>query len=126
MSRSIRHGSLWPAQPAEAGTQRPHRELYDLRYSAAEATRAKTEGRRAQPQRIRPATENPCARGRCGDFTMINGAYAAAQSSIRTSERAALGELLKLVNGGVGATDVPDAPDGVDFDERANGRRAAW
>ena len=132
MSRSIRHGSLWPAQPDESEIQRPHRALYDLRYSAAELTRAETEGRRAQPQRIRPATENPCARGRCGDFAMINGVYAAAQSSVRTSERAALGELRKLVNGGVGASDAGDAADvadssgGVDFDERANGRRAAW
>jgi hypothetical protein len=120
VSRSIRHGSSWPAQARESGIDHAYRALYDLRYSAAEVTRAETEGRRARPQRIRPATENPCAHGRCGDFAMINGVYSAAQSSVRTSERAALGELRKLVNGGVGAAD------GVDFDERANGRRAAW
>ncbi|MEY9855410.1 hypothetical protein ABH935_001014 [Catenulispora sp. GAS73] len=120
MSRSIRHGSSWPAQADEAGIWRPYRALYDLRYSAAEVMRAEAEGRRAQPRRIRPATENPCARGRCGDFAMINGVYEAAQSSVRTLERAALGELRKLVNGGVGAAD------GVEFEERANGRRAAW
>ncbi|WP_194896679.1 hypothetical protein [Catenulispora pinisilvae] len=91
-----------------------------MRYSAAEVELAEVEGRRVRPQRIRPATENPCSRGRCGDFEMINGVYAAAQSSVRTAERAALGELRKLANGGAGAAD------GADFDERANGRRAAW
>jgi hypothetical protein len=105
----------------------PYRALYDLRYSAAELTRAETEGRRAQPQRVRPATRNPCRHGRCGDFAMINGAYAAAQSSVRRSERAALGELRKVVNGGADAAATAMASaDGVDFGERANGRRAAW
>lgn len=130
MSRSIRHGSTWPAQataePDKPGYYpMPHRALYDLRYTTAELTRADTEGRRARPQRVRPATRNPCQHGRCADFAMINGVYAAAQSSVRTSERTALGELRKLVNGG-GETAATAAGNGVDFGERANGRRAAW
>ncbi|MBS2552442.1 hypothetical protein KGQ19_36875 [Catenulispora sp. NL8] len=128
MSRSIRHGSLWPAQADdESSVSVVTRALYDLRYSAAEVELAEAEGRRARPQRVRPATENPCSRGRCGDFALINGVYAAAQSSVRTAERAALGELRKLANSGAGAADSgAGAADGVDFGERANGRRAAW
>lgn len=113
MSRSIRHGSSWPTAVGVS------RSLYDLRYSAAELMLADAEGRRPHPHRLRARTDNPCAHGRCFDFAMMNSAYGTAQRSVRTAERAVLGELRKAVAGGVEADDVA-------FGERADGRRAAW
>jgi len=115
---------LWPTPADGSGfhaSRHPHRSLYDLRYPAAELALAESEGRRAQPRRVRAETDNPCLRGRCGDSRSVNLFYAAKQGSTRTLQRATFAELRKAVNAGA-------APDhiAVDFGERADGRRPGW
>jgi len=106
VSRSIRHGSS-------------RRALRDLRYGDAEIARASSERRRPMPSLVSAKTDNPCSKGRCGDFKLINSAYAAAQSRVRVQARDVLREARKALSAGAD-------PDEVDLPEFRNGRRRAW